>query len=97
MAAAGKDGKVVDDALRVAYARYEAAVEGVGREELVTARLALCVALVDTGWTPPEAVQEQMRRDEKTLRRLRDVDTVDLTATLRLPPDRPLAVSPSPT
>ena len=80
-------------ALKEAYARYEAAQEVADREELVTARLSLCLALMDTGWSPPEAVQEQMHRDEKTLRRLRDVDAIDLTDVLRLPSPRHLAVS----
>ena len=91
----GNDGPVPDDLLKAAYARYEAAQERTDREELVTARLALCAALVGTGWSPPEAVQEQVRRDEKTLRRLRDVDTIDLTDAARLARQRPLAVSPS--
>lgn len=91
----GHDQAVPDVALRSAYARYEAAQETGDREELVTARLALCSALVATGWEAPEAVQEQMHRDEKTLRRLRDVDsTIDLTASLRLPDQHHLAVSP---
>jgi hypothetical protein len=61
-----------DRALRDAYARYETAQEGTDRQELVTARLALCAELLATGWEAPEAVREQMVRDEKTLRRLRD-------------------------
>lgn len=74
--------------LRAAYERYEAAQGKHDRQELVSARLALCVTLLDTGWTPPETVREQMRRDEKTLRRLRDTDTVDLTDVLDLPVPR---------
>jgi hypothetical protein len=61
-----------DRALREAYARYEAAQEGTNRQELVTTRLALCVELIATGWEAPEPVREQMQRDEKTLRRLKD-------------------------
>ena len=83
------------DVLKAAYERYEVALAEADREELVTARLALCAALVGTGWSAPEAVQEQMRRDEKTLRRLRDVDTIDLTDRALLPLQVPLAVSPS--
>lgn len=84
-----------DDALRTAYERYEAAQGKADREELVIARLALCKSLVATGWEAPEAVLEQVQRDEKTLRRLRDVDsTIDLTVSLRLPDERRLAVSP---
>lgn len=86
---------MTDLALRAAYARYEAASERADREELVTARLSLCSALVATGWDAPEPVQEQMQRDEKTLRRLREVDsTIDLTTALRLPDQRPLAGTP---
>ncbi|MCW2680840.1 MAG: hypothetical protein JWM62_2241 [Frankiales bacterium] len=80
--------------LQAAYARFEAAQGKIDREELVVSRLALCLALIETGWTAPEAVQEQMRRDEKTLRRLRETDTIDLTGPLDLPTQRPLAVSP---
>jgi hypothetical protein len=61
-----------DRALREAYARYEAAQEGRDRKEVVTARLNLCLELIATGWQAPEPVREQMQRDEKTLRRLKD-------------------------
>lgn len=93
MTSAGHDADVTEG-LQAAFLRYEAAQGRPDREELVIARLALCVALLETGWTAPEAVQEQMRRDEKTLRRLRDVDMIDLTATLGRPELRTLAVSP---
>ena len=69
----------VDDRLRAAYERYELAQQFGDREELVTARRALCIALMATGWEAPEQVREQIRRDEQTLRRLREYDTIDLT------------------
>ena len=75
------DTAPADQALRLAYARYTAALPAGDRRELVTSRLALCLALLETGWCAPDAVQEQMRRDEKTLRRLNDVEeqhTLDL-------------------
>lgn len=74
--------------LRRAYARYDAAQQGHDRQELVTSRLALCLALMETGWVAPEPVREQMHRDEKTLRRLRDADTIDLSDVLDLPAQR---------
>jgi hypothetical protein len=76
------------DDLTHAYARFEAAQERHDRQELVTARLALCLALLETGWSAPDSVKEQMRRDEKTLRRLRDSDQDDLTIVLDLPAQR---------
>lgn len=79
--------------LEAAYARYETAQGKADREELVVARLALCAALLETGWTEPELVREQRRRDEKTLRQLREVDMTDLTrAAPRL--EHVLAVTP---
>ena len=72
-------------ALTRAYERYDAAQVRADRQELVTSRLALCLALLETGWTAPDSVQEQMRRDEKTLRRLRDADGDDVSDVLDLP------------
>ncbi len=74
--------------LRAAHERYEAALGGHDRHELATARLALCVTLLETGWTAPAAVQEQMRRDERTLRRRREDGPLDLTAVLGAPAQR---------
>lgn len=82
-----------DRALRDAYARYEAAQEGRNRQELVTARLALCAELIATGWEAPEAVREQMQRDEKTLRRLRESDGTE--DVLGLPAQRWLTRDPA--
>ena len=65
--------------LRAAYDRYEHAQGHGDREELVTARRGLCLALMQTGWQAPAAVLEQMERDEQTLRRLREYDVIDLT------------------
>lgn len=84
----GGDEPLVSQTLRAAYERYQAAEGGRDREELVTSRLALCLALMETGWTPPEQVREQMRRDEKTLRRLRDSDSGEGGDVLDLPVPR---------
>ena len=65
--------------LASAYERFEIAREFGDREEQVTTRRALCLALKATGWDAPEPVREQMHRDEQTLRRLREYDTIDLT------------------
>lgn len=78
-------------ALRAAYTRYEAA-QAADRETRTAARLALCLALMHTGWAAPAAVREQMQRDQKTLRRLRDIDTIDLTGVLDLTRQPPSAV-----
>ena len=77
-----------ENRLRQAYERYDAALPHGDRQELVTSRLALCLALLESGWLPPDAVQEQITRDEKTLRRLHDADPVH-TIDLSTGPDEP--------
>lgn len=69
-------------ALEDVFTRYEEAQSARDRQEQLTARLALCVALIDSGWEPPTAVREQMDRDERALRRLRYTEVVDLRDVL---------------
>jgi hypothetical protein len=67
------------DRLRSAYDRYALAQQHGDREEIVTARRALCLALTAAGWEAPDPVREQISRDAQILRRLREYDTIDLT------------------
>ena len=69
--------------LEAAFARYETSLDCRDRAEQLTARLGLCLALIDTGWTPSAVVRDQMERDQRALRRLRD-DVVDLRDVLDL-------------
>lgn len=80
---ADRDGSH-DAALEAALERFEEAQESRDRQEQLTARLALCLALIDAGWVPPQVVRDQMDRDERALRRLRHADVVDLRDVLDL-------------
>lgn len=62
--------------IQAAFTRYEAAQLGGDRQELSTSRLRLTQLLEQSGWTVPGEVREQMRRDEKVLRRLAEPDAV---------------------
>lgn len=75
------------DVLRAAFSRYERALTSGDRSQLVGARAALCAALVATGWSPPAEVADQMARDGRTLRSLRQAARGD--TFVRSPSHRP--------
>ncbi|MDT7550956.1 MAG: hypothetical protein QOE84_3350 [Actinomycetota bacterium] len=69
--------------LEQAYARYQSIMDrapgtldvtDATLQEVAGARLALCQALISTGWEPPAIVEAQMARDEYRLARTIELD-----------------------
>ena len=72
----------------VAYARYEAALDGRDKYELAAARLGLIRLLIECGWSAPPEAQEQMLRDEQSLRRRAELEAEPDVGPLRPPTHR---------
>jgi hypothetical protein len=81
-----------DRELRLAFARYEQALEDGERQRLRLARLSLCRLLEADGWPVPEEVRAQLWRDRRALLEQEQAQdlVIDLSDAVRLPSHRPV-------